>query len=212
MAEHVGHDSNGNLLHPGTRKRISTEGGEVETCGWDCRTTPQKCPKLQTRDKTRSHLPPQIYPKDCRAKNEWRYVNDLSWRLTCIIFPRFLGAHLVELPVPLINSIAHRIFPKPKNLILKFSRLNACLFFPVNLLFVRGFLKMPSYFQEIFNHPPMFINSSKREREKLQVAKSVFQQFYLFSYIVFPTAHSLAALSSLSKISLSSPFLAWISG
>ena len=75
---------------------------------------------------------------------------------------------------------------------------------------------MPSYFQEIFNHPPRFINSSKREREKLQVAKPVLQQlqrlFYLFSYIVFPTAHSRAALSSLSKISLSSPFLAWISG
>ena len=99
---------------------------------------------------------------------------------------------------------------------MKLSRLNACLFFSFNLLFVRGFLKMPSYFQEIFNDPPVFLISSKSERDKLQVVKSCFQQlqrlFYLFSYIVFPTAHSLAALSSLSKISLSSPFLAWISG
>ena len=75
---------------------------------------------------------------------------------------------------------------------------------------------MPSYVQEIFNDPPVFLNSSKSEREKLKVVKSIFKQlqrwFYLFSYIVFPTAHSLAALSSLSKISLSSPFLAWISG
>ena len=30
---------------------------------------------------------------------------------------------------------------------------------------------------------------------------------YLFSYMVLPTAHSLAALSSLSRVSLSSPFL-----
>ena len=112
-----------------------------------------------------------------------------------------------------INSVNYTIcILKTKKSDSKRSRRNSCLFFPFNLLFVRGFLKMPSYVQEIFNDPPVFLNSSKSEREKLKVVKSIFKQlqrwFYLFSYIVFPTAHSLAALSSLSKISLSSPFLA----